>query len=69
MDRDNPNRSDKWLIGLKRRIDEFGYGMFLLVILGITILVIQSYGWRMGAFSAILMLAVLELAYQLYARR
>jgi len=53
---------------LKDRFDGFGYGMFLFVILGFTAAIIDSYGWPMGIFSGLLMLAVLELSYRLYAR-
>ncbi|MFA4911236.1 MAG: hypothetical protein WC649_09380 [Desulfobacteria bacterium] len=53
---------------LHDRFDGFGYGMFLLVILAFTWLIIDSYGWPMGSFSGLLMLAVLELSYRLYAR-
>ncbi len=53
---------------LQDRFDGFGYGMFLFVIVGFSVLIIDSYGWPMGTFSALLMLAVLELSYRLYAR-
>lgn len=53
---------------LDNRFDGFAYGMFLLVVLGFTVLLIDSYGWPMGIFSGLLMLAVLELIYRLYAR-
>jgi hypothetical protein len=53
---------------LKGRFDGFGYGMFLFVIFGLTVAIIGSYGWPMGIFSGLLMFAVLELSYRLYAR-
>lgn len=53
---------------LKDRFDGFGYGMFLFLIFGFAVAIIDSYGWPIGIFSGILMLAVLELGYRLYAR-
>jgi hypothetical protein len=43
--------------------------MFLFLIFGLAWIIINSYGWRMGIFSSLLMLAILELSYRLYARR
>lgn len=56
------------LKSLKDRFDGFGYGMFLFVILSFVVAIIYAYGWPMGIFSGILMLAVLELSYRLYVR-
>ncbi len=53
---------------LSDRFDGFGYGMFLLVIFGVTLAILKSYGWPMGIFTALLMLAILELSYRLYSR-
>jgi hypothetical protein len=62
-------RAQNFRMSLVDRFDGFAYGMFLLVILGVTVLLIDSYGWPMGIFSGLLMLAVLELIYRLYARQ
>lgn len=53
---------------LADRFDGFGYGMFLFLIFGFTVAIIDSYGWPIGSFSGLLMLAILELSYRLYAR-
>ena|SRR5438105_3020223 len=52
---------------LDDRFNGFGYGMFLLVSFILTVPIIDRYGWRMGIFSGLLMLAILELSYRLYA--
>lgn len=62
-------RAERLQKSLKDRFDGFGYGMFLLVILAFTWGIIDSYGWPMGSFACLLMLAVLELSYRLYARQ
>jgi len=62
-------RAERLQKSLTDRFDGFGYGMFLLVILAFTWAIIDSYGWPMGSFSCLLMLAVLELSYRLYARQ
>jgi len=54
---------------LKDRFDGFGYGMFLLLIVGLTAAIIDAHGLPMGSFSGLLMFAVLELSYRLYTRR
>ena len=61
-------RARKFHENLKDRFDRFGYGMFLLVVLAATATIIDIYGWPMGIFSGLLMLAVLELSYRLHAR-
>jgi hypothetical protein len=52
----------------RARFDGFGYGMFLFLIAGLTWLIADDFGWRMGIFCCLLMLAVLELAYRVYER-
>lgn len=52
----------------KDRFDGCGYGMFLFVIAAFTWAIVDTYGWPMGIFSGLLMLAVLELSYRLSAR-
>ena len=49
------------------RFNGFSYGMFLLVIVGFTAAIIDSQGWPVGIFCGLLMFAVLELSYRLYA--
>jgi hypothetical protein len=61
-------RAQKFRENLKDRFDGFGYGMFLLVVLAVTATIIDIYGWPMGIFSGLLMLAVLELSYRLHTR-
>ena len=53
---------------LENRFDGFGYGMFLFVIAAFTWAIVDAHGWAMGIFCCLLMLAVLELVYRLYAR-
>jgi hypothetical protein len=54
--------------GLADRFDGAGYGVFLFVIAAFTWLIIDTHGWPMGIFCCLLMLAILELGYRLYAR-
>jgi hypothetical protein len=61
--------AQKYQKSLDDRFSGFGYGMFLLVVIGLTVLVIDSHGWPMGIITGLLMLAVLELSYRLYARQ
>lgn len=56
---------DKW----RDRNDGYGYGMYLLIIAGFSGVIIGAYDWLIGIFVCILMLAVLELGYQVPARR
>ena len=53
---------------LEDRFDGFGYGMFLFVIAAFSWLIVDAHGWPIGIFCCLLMLAVLELGYRLYAR-
>jgi len=59
--------AERHLQSLKDRFDGFGYGMFLLVILGLTAPIAKSHGWTMGIFCCLLMVVILELSYRLYA--
>jgi hypothetical protein len=54
---------------LTDRFDGYGYGMFLLVILGFTAAIIDAHGWPIGLFCCLLMLTVLELSYRLSTHR
>jgi hypothetical protein len=60
-------RAQKLRKSLDDRFNGFGYGIFLFVIFGFTWAIIDSHGWPMGIFAGLLMLAVLELSYRLYA--
>jgi hypothetical protein len=51
------------------RFDGFGYGMFLLLIFAFAAAIVAAHGWPIGLFCCLLMLAVLELSYQLSMRR
>jgi len=51
------------------RFDGFGYGMWLLVIVTFAGFIIADHGWPIGIFTFVLMVAVLELCYQLYDRQ
>jgi hypothetical protein len=53
---------------VRQRFDGYGYGLFLLLIAGMTYLVIKDFGWGIGIFCCVLMLAVLELGYRLATR-
>lgn len=53
---------------LNDRFDGFGYDMWLLFIFMFAGFIIADHGWPIGIFSFVLMVAVLELSYQLYDR-
>jgi len=38
----------------RTRFDGFGYGVFLLLIAGLTWFIADDYGWRMGIFCCLL---------------
>ena len=61
-------RAQEFRENLKDRFDRFGYGMFFLVVLAVAATIIDIYGWPIGIFSGLLMLAVLELSYRLHTR-
>jgi len=45
-----------------------GYGMVLVFIAAFSWLIADVHGWGMGIFCCVLMVAVLELGYRLWAR-
>jgi hypothetical protein len=53
---------------IRQRFDGYGYGVFLMLIAGVTYLVIKAHGWPIGIFCCVLMFAVLELGYRLSTR-
>ena len=50
---------------LRNRNDGYGYGMFLLLFLGICYLIADAYNLRIATLVFILLVAVLELSYRL----
>ena len=50
------------------RFDAFGYHIFLIFIGIFAYFILDKYGWNMGIFCFLLMLAILELSYRLYKR-
>jgi hypothetical protein len=66
---ESEERAERLSRGISARFDGFGYGMFLLLIGGVTYEIGASHGKTMAVFSCLLMLAVLELSYRLDSRR
>lgn len=65
----NEEQAERLSRAISNRLDGFGYGMFLLLIIVITLGIFDiSHNKALSAFTCLLMLAVLELSYRLHSR-